>query len=182
MKPNAIKKSTQEAVVFPKRFIDDSDDHVAFDFTPLEGVSRRYWKIANDVAVEMSVGEKAAVNAAQLGPAKRAVATGIVARTPALMKENGFQYNGKTFRMDADGVAWYHLLYAARAQLTYPTVIPTKDCDNFEAIADAAEMQTFGGALLAALNGYLDAERALLQQVKDAADFTELEAIVDGRT
>lgn len=182
MQVNVVRKATlTPMVVLDPGSFDPAEYVINPDQNVIDNVPRRWWKVDGDILREMTQAEKDEATLTILPQAKRAKAARIVARTPAVMAAAGFPYNGKQFRMDAAGVAWYHLLFAARAQLTYPVVLPTKDSDGFESIASATEMQAFGAALVAELNRRLAEELALLQQVRIATTPEQVEAVVDPR-
>lgn len=157
------------------------------DLSDVEGVPKKYWKIAADRVVPMTQTEKDALAAGELAGQKKSKIREIDARTDALIVEKGFEYpagsgqimslshiaqtNANSLRqLERDGV------------LTFPFNLPLMDDSGFVPFANATELAAYYQAGAARkLTVSLGAEPFKVEVI-NATTKADLDSIEDTRT
>lgn len=99
----------------------------------------------------------------------------------ALLIEDGFTYQGKTFSLSTNAQINISALNQTRNDLTYPVTYNTIDDTDTYDVVDAADMNAMYMTALATKKAVLDGGTSLKTQVRQATTKEEVDAVIDNR-
>ena len=148
------------------------------DLSGVVAVDKKFWKITGDVVSEMTNLEK---DTAYLAENKLQKIEAIDLKTKDIIL-GGFSFGGKIFGLNPDSITdWIGTKQACDLGfLTYPFFISTINDEEFS-LTDSTMVTNFYIAGLTAKVVAATGGRALKISVNDAANQTELDAVVDNR-
>lgn len=152
------------------------------DLAAVAGVPIIYWKITGDIVSEMSLAEKAVVDAEALPAYRQAVVVSVDRETERRIAL-GFEYpasSGYVFSLSETAQINILGVNSFASDFTYPYAIRTLDDVEAYALVDVADARGFVGAAFIAKETRLGTGRAVKAAVMAAVDAAAVDAASAG--
>lgn len=153
------------------------------DFSEVELVEKKYWKVENDALVEMTSSEKEVVDQNYIENIRLLTIQDIDAKTDALIL-NGASFDGHLFSLTNEAqMNWnslFTLMMAGTIPVTADYEISTLDDGTPYTLAPSAR-EGFFGTIFHTVANYIQGGRNLKVQVSAMSSADEIEAFVDPR-
>lgn len=154
------------------------------DLSAVDGVAPKYWKIVNDQVVEMDSLEKEVVDLNDLPTIKQRKLADIDARSNEIIDE-GITFDGHLFSLSANAQLNWNSIFTAMQGGLIPAdadfEVSTKEPENDKYLLTPDKRNAFFGLILSTVSTILAGGRALKQQVKNATNKEQVEAVIDDR-
>jgi len=152
------------------------------DFSNVDGVPQKYWKISGDSIVEMTQEEKSVVDAAELVEYKNLMLTEISNNSPVVLERDGFEFDSYVFPLTKESREQYLMLASMKSVLQYPLLLDKKDETLPQySILDEQVLDSFLLTVMGYANSVIDAGEALKADIRAATSKEEVDAVIDNR-
>lgn len=156
---------------------------VTDDVSEIQTIPHEYWKVSDDIIVEMNQAEKDIVDADNLSNLKLARYNEIDIKTGELISL-GFEFpsaSGNIFSFSTNAQSNLLGTFTAKDLLPYPFPWNTKDDELTYQIVDSTEMANFFMTALGTKKARQDSGSALKSQIRDAVNKAAVDAVIDNR-
>lgn len=154
------------------------------DLTNVNDVPVQYWKVSNDVVVEMDQSEKDVVDSLYLQEAIKSRINEVDIKSIQII-ERGFSFDGSVFSLSQNAqLNWNSLKTLITSGDIGPDEnieISTKNSHNDAYILTPDKRTNFFGLAFITVKQVLNTGRSIRQQMKQATSIEELNNIIDDR-
>jgi len=151
------------------------------DLSDVSGIDEKYWKIVGDTVVEMNQSEKDVVDAADFVIAK-ATRRNLIDYQSGVLIAGGFTYDSTQFSLSANAQINWTNVHQNRANWSYPLKVSIFALSGEYSLTNQTTVENFYNTGIQRVKTILDGGRQLKIDINNAADQTELDAVVDDRT